>query len=57
MEILRETKVRTTTWPTSNGPVAIPLLGIYPEKTIVQKCMPSNDHSSTIYNSQNMEAT
>ena len=39
---------------------AIPLLGIYPKKmkTLVQKytCTPSV-HSSTIYNSQDMEAT
>ena len=36
----------------------IPLLGIYPEKTIIQKKhMHANVHSSTIYNSQDMEAT
>ena len=37
---------------------AIPLLGIYPEKTIIQKdtCTP-NVHCSTIYNSQDMETT
>ena len=37
---------------------AIPLLGVYPEKTIIQKdtCTP-NVHCSTIYNSQVMEAT
>jgi len=36
----------------------IPLLGIYPEKTIIQKdtCNP-DVHFSTIYKSQNMEAT
>ena len=41
---------------------AIPLLGIYPEKTMIQKdtsttlhC--SNVHCSTICNSQDMEAT
>ena len=36
---------------------AIPLLGIYPEKTIIQKdtCTPIV-HCSTIYNSQDMEA-
>ena len=35
---------------------AIPLLGIYPEKTIIRKdtCTPI---CSTIYNSQDMEAT
>ena len=31
----------------------IPLLGIYPEKTIIQ----NNVHCSTIYNIQDMEAT
>ena len=38
---------------------AIPLLGIYPEKTIIQKdaCTPFDVHCSTIYNSQDMEAT
>ena len=38
---------------------AIPLLGIYPEKTIIQKdtCTPINVHRSTIYNSQVIEAT
>ena len=37
---------------------AIPLLGIYPEKTIIQKRhMHPNVHCSTIYNSQVMEAT
>ena len=37
---------------------AIPLLGTYPEKTIIQKdtCTP-NVHCSTLYNSQNVEAT
>ena len=37
---------------------AIPLLGIYPEKTIIQKIvMYHNVHCSSIYNSQDMEAT
>ena len=37
---------------------AIPLLGIYPEKTIIQKRdMHPNVHCSTIYNSQVMEAS
>ena len=36
----------------------IPLLGIYPEKTIIEKKnMHPNVHSSTIYTSQDMEAT
>ena len=37
---------------------AIPLLGIYPEKTRIRKdtCY-TNVHSGTIYNSQDMEAT
>ena len=37
--------------------VAIPLLGIYAEKTIIQKVMYHNVHCSAIYNSQDMEAT
>ena len=37
---------------------AIPLLGIYPEETIMQKeNMHPNVHCSTIYNRQVMEAT
>ena len=36
---------------------AILLLGIYAEKTIIQKNMHPNVHYSTIYNSQVMEAT
>ena len=36
---------------------AIPLLGIYPEKTIIQKDIYPNVHCNTIYNSQVMEAT
>ena len=36
---------------------AIPLLGIYPEKTIIQRVMYHNVHCSSIYNSQDMEAT
>ena len=36
---------------------AIPLLGIYTEKTIIQRVMYHNVHYSTIYNSQDMEAT
>ena len=35
----------------------IPLLGIYPEKTIIQKVMCHNVHCSCIYSSQDMEAT
>ena len=35
---------------------AIPLLGIYPEKTITQRLMYQNVHFSPIYNSQGMEA-
>ena len=35
---------------------AIPLLGIYPEKTS-KRAMDHNVHCSTIYNSQDMEAT
>ena len=36
---------------------AIPLQGIYPEKTIIQKVMCQNVHCSSIYNAQTMEAT
>ena len=38
---------------------AIPLLGIYLEKTIIHSItyLHPNFHSSTIYNSQDMEAT
>ena len=36
---------------------AIPLLGIYPEKTIIQRVMYHNVHCSTIHSSQDMEAT
>ena len=41
---------------------AMPLLGIYPEKTIIQKEKKKRDtyhdiHCSTLYNSQDMEAT
>ena len=35
---------------------AIPLQGIYPEKTIIQRVMYHNVHCSSIYNSQDMEA-
>ena len=36
---------------------ALPLLGIYPEKTIIQKVMYHHVHCSSIYKSQDMEAT
>ena len=36
---------------------AIPLLGIYPEKTIIQRVMYHNVLCSSIYNSQDMEVT
>ena len=37
---------------------AVPLLGIYPEKTITQKrVMYHNVHCGITYNSQDMEAT
>ena len=35
----------------------IPLLGIYPEKTIIQKVMYYYVHCKSVYNSQDMEAT
>ena len=38
--------------------LAIPLPGIYPNKTKIQKeCMHLNAHSNTLYNSQDTEAT
>ena len=36
---------------------AIPLLGIYPEKTIIQRVMHLSVHCSSIYSSQDMEIT
>ena len=36
---------------------AIPLPGIYPGKTIIQRVMYHNVHCRSIYNSQDMEAT
>ena len=36
---------------------AIPLLGIYPEKAIIQRVMYHNVHCSSIYNSKDMKAT
>ena len=36
---------------------AVPFLGIYPEKTNLKRYMHSSVHSSTIYNSQDVEAT
>ena len=36
---------------------AIPLLGIYPDKTIILRVRYHNVHCSSIYNSQDMEAT
>ena len=35
--------------------LGIPLLSIYPEKTIIQKIQEPSVHCSTIYNSQDME--
>ena len=50
MSFLRKLKIELPHDP------AIPLLGIYPEKTIIQKrYMHPNVHCSTIYNSQDME--
>ena len=49
---LKKLKIEVPYYP------AIPLLGIYPEKTIIQKKhMHPNVHCSTIYNRQVMEAT
>ena len=36
---------------------AIPLLGLYPEKTIIQRVIYHNVHCSSIYNKQDMQAT
>ena len=36
---------------------AIPLLGIYTEETRIERDMHPNVHRSTVYNSQDMEAT
>ena len=36
---------------------AIPLLGIYPEKSINEKDMDLNVYNSIVYNSQDMEET
>ena len=47
---LKKTKNRITIW------FRIPVLSIYPDKTILQKMHP-NVHSSTTDNSQDMEAT
>ena len=35
----------------------IPLLDIYPKETIIERHMYTNDHCSTIYNSQDIEET
>ena len=52
MEIPLETRNKTTIC------AAIPLLGIYLEKTITVKgYMNLNVNSNTVYNSQDMEAT
>ena len=52
MEVPQKTENRTIHDP------AIPLLGIYPEKTIIQKdTCSTNVHHSSICNSQDMEAT
>ena len=37
--------------------IICPIEGIYPEKTIIERHMYLNDHSSIAYNSQDMEAT
>ena len=52
MEVPQKTKIELPYDP------AIPLLGINPEKTIILKrYMHPYVHSSTIYNSQDMEIT
>ena len=37
--------------------LAIPLLGIYPDKAVIQKDTCTPIHSSTLHNSQDMETT
>ena len=52
MEILKKLKIELLYDPT------IPLLGMYLEKTLnLKRCLYLSVHSSTIYNSQDMEAT
>ena len=51
MEVPQKTKIELSSDP------AIPLLGIYPDKTITQRYMHPYIHSSTIHNSQDMETT
>lgn len=46
-----ETTHRAALWP------AIPLLGTYPEKTVIPKYVCLRAHWGTIYNSQDVEAT
>ena len=47
---LKKLKIELSYYP------ATPLLGIYPEKSVIQRDMHHNVHCSTIYNSQDMEA-
>ena len=53
MEVPQEAKIELPYDP------AIPLLGIYPDKIIIQKdtYTPFKIHSGTIYNSQDMKTT
>ena len=36
---------------------AIPLLGVYQDKTVIQRCMHPYVHSSAIYSNQDVETT
>ena len=49
-----KTKNRVIIW--SSDPTS-PVLGIYPEKSLIQKDTHASIHSSNIHNNQNMEAT
>ena len=53
MEVLKKLKIELP------YDLALPLLGIYPEKmkTDSKRCMHPNVHSSTIYSGQDMETT
>ena len=51
VEVLKKLKIELPYDP------AIPLLGIYLEKTNLKRYMHPSVHSSTIYNSQDIEAT
>ena len=51
MEVPFKTKNRATTWP------RIPLLGVYPDKNMIQKDTCTPTFTEEVYNSEDMEAT